>query len=62
MILLQVANLESEYDLNAIDLVKEGVERGGILLKINITDIRQSIKKEKRTMPIRKVSDKIRGI
>lgn len=62
MILLQIANLESEYDLRAIDLVKEGVERGGILLKINITDIRQSIKKEKRTMPLRKASDKILGI
>jgi len=62
MILLQIANLESEYDLRAIDLVKEGVERGGILLKINITDIRQSVKKQKRTMPLRKASDKILGI
>lgn len=42
VILLQIANLESESDLEAIDLVKSGVESRGIFLKINLTDIRRS--------------------
>jgi hypothetical protein len=42
VILLQIANLESESDLEAIDLVKSGVESRGIFLKINLADIRRS--------------------
>jgi hypothetical protein len=36
VILLQIANIESEYDLSWIDLVKSGVDKRGIFLKINI--------------------------
>ncbi|MBU0476057.1 MAG: zf-HC2 domain-containing protein [Bacteroidetes bacterium] len=36
VILLQIANIESEYDLSWIDLVRSGVDKRGIFLKINI--------------------------
>ncbi|MFN0157566.1 MAG: anti-sigma factor family protein [Bacteroidota bacterium] len=36
LILMQIANLEARYDLPAIELVKSGVNRSAILLKINI--------------------------
>lgn len=36
MILLQIANLENEHDLAAIDIVKSGVDQTGLLLKINL--------------------------
>lgn len=38
-ILLQIANLESEQDIAGIELVKEGVDRRGIFLKINIHEM-----------------------
>lgn len=40
MILLQIANLESENDLDAIALVRDGINRQGILMEINLTDLR----------------------
>lgn len=49
VILLQIANLESEYDFDAIDIVKEGVNRRGILMQINLTDIRRSIQKRNKS-------------
>lgn len=42
VILLQIANLESEYNLEGIDLVKSGVERRGILLKINLEEMQEN--------------------
>ncbi len=36
IILLQIANLESELDIEGIELVKSGVDRKGIMLKINL--------------------------
>ena len=42
VLLLQIANLESEHDMTAIEFVKEGVERRGIMLKINLTEMRRS--------------------
>jgi len=39
IILLQIANIESEYDLTGIELVKNGVDRRGILLKINLEEM-----------------------
>jgi hypothetical protein len=42
VILLQIANLESEHDMTAIEFVKEGVESRGIMLKINLTEIRRT--------------------
>jgi hypothetical protein len=46
-ILLQIANLESENDFEAIELVKEGVNSRGILMEINLTDLRRSIRRGK---------------
>jgi hypothetical protein len=42
VILLQIANIESEYDLSWIDLVKTGVDQRGIFLKINIQKMQNS--------------------
>jgi len=38
-ILLQIANLESENDLEAVDIVKQGVESRGLLFKINLSEM-----------------------
>jgi hypothetical protein len=38
-ILLQIANLESKNDLEAVEFVKQGVENGGLLLKINLNEM-----------------------
>lgn len=47
IILLQIANLESENDLDAIELVRDGINRRGLLMEINLTDLRLSMNKEK---------------
>lgn len=39
-ILLQIANLEAEHDVPAIELVQSGVDRKAILLKINVEEMR----------------------
>lgn len=39
VILLQIANLESELDMDGIEMVKSGVDRRGILLKINLEEM-----------------------
>jgi hypothetical protein len=49
VILLQVANLESEPDLSTIELVKNGVKIRGVLFKIQLTDIRRSISKTNKS-------------
>ncbi len=41
LILLQIANLEAEHDLSAVDLVRDGIARDGLLLKINIAEMAQ---------------------
>ncbi len=46
LILLQIANLEAEHDLSAIELVREGVARNGLLLKINITELAQQAQQQ----------------
>jgi len=40
VILLQIANIESEHDIEGIDMVKKGVDIKGIFLKININEMR----------------------
>jgi hypothetical protein len=40
LILLQIANLEEKEDLPEIELVKNGVDRKGLLLKINLEQMR----------------------
>lgn len=52
IILLQVANLDSDSDISAIELVKNGVKIRGVLFKIQLTDIRQSINKKKKSKRI----------
>lgn len=47
IILLQIANLESDNDLEAIELVRDGIDRRGILMEINLTDLRLSMEREK---------------
>lgn len=42
VILLQIANLESEYNLDGIDLVKDGVDKRNIFLKININEMQKT--------------------
>jgi len=49
VILLQVANLESEPDMSAIELVKNGVKIRGVLFKIQLIDIRRSISKTNKS-------------
>ncbi len=41
IIMIQIANLETEYDLPAVEMVREGVERKGLLFKINVEEMRQ---------------------
>jgi hypothetical protein len=52
IILLQVANLESEPAISAIELVKNGVKIRGVLFKIQLTDIRQSTNKKRKSKRI----------
>jgi hypothetical protein len=62
MILLQIANLETESDFEAIELVKEGIDRQGILMQINLSDLRLSMKKGERSMPLEQPSRKPKTI
>ncbi len=39
VILLQIANLESENDLESVELVRRGVDERGLLMKINLNDM-----------------------
>ncbi len=57
VILLQIANLESEHDFEAIELVKKGVDSRGILLQIHVTDFHQSTKIKDKTKPSTTASD-----
>jgi hypothetical protein len=57
VILLQIANLESERDFEAIELVKKGVDSRGILLQIHITDFSKSKKIKDKTEPPSAASD-----
>lgn len=41
LILLQIANLETEHDLSSVELVRDGIARDGLLLKINIAELVQ---------------------
>ena len=42
VILMQIANLEEQQDIEGIDLIKDGVDKKGIFLKINIQEIKKS--------------------
>jgi hypothetical protein len=55
LILLQLANLESEHDLPAVELAKSAVNSRAILLRINLEEMRelnvQDSKKKKGREP-----------
>ncbi len=56
LILLQIANLEAEHDLPAVELVREGIARDGLLLKINIAEMaRQEKRNASPAKPNRKL-------
>lgn len=46
VILLQIANLEESADIPAIEMVKDGVDQRGVLLKINVTEMRNDFKRD----------------
>lgn len=62
MILLQIANLETESDIEAIELVKDGIDRQGILMEINLTDLHLSMKKAERQQSLEQPSRKPKTI
>ena len=39
IILLQIANLENEHDLEAVEMVKKGVDKQGVLFRIDLSKI-----------------------
>jgi hypothetical protein len=45
VILIQIANLDSGQDLQAINFVKQGIESRGVLLKINVSEMWQDSQK-----------------
>jgi len=47
-ILLQIANLESENDLEAVEFVKQGVENRGIFFKINLSEMGGDLSRDGR--------------
>lgn len=48
LILMQIANLEEKEDLPEIELVKNGVDRKGLLLKINLEQMRTGKSSEQK--------------
>ena len=46
-ILIEIANLEEQEDLPDIDLIRDGIDRKGILLKINVHQMGDGLEKEK---------------
>jgi hypothetical protein len=54
IILLQIANLESENDMEAIELVRDGIQSRGILMEINLSDLRRSMNKKKSSVSTEK--------
>ena len=39
IILLQIANLEDEYDLDAVEMVQKGVDTQGVLFRIDLSKV-----------------------
>jgi len=59
-ILLQIANLEAEEDLDAVELVQTGVEGRGIFLKIHMADVAGSYDSLESAKPKKPTTDKSR--
>ena len=41
MILREIANLESQNDLDAVEIIRNRVDREGVLLKIDVEQMRE---------------------
>jgi hypothetical protein len=54
LVLLQIANLEIEHDLSSVDLVREGIDREGLLLKINIEELARAAQEHTRGARLQK--------
>ncbi|NIR49630.1 hypothetical protein GWO43_14160 [candidate division KSB1 bacterium] len=42
MILLEIANMEEQHDVENIELIKSGIDRKGLLLKIHLYDLNEN--------------------
>lgn len=51
LVLLQIAALEAEHDLTNVELVREGIDREGLLLKINIEELTRQARADKPAKP-----------
>jgi hypothetical protein len=49
MVLLQIANLEVEHDVSAVELVRASIDREGLLLKINIEEMKRQTALQPKT-------------
>ncbi len=58
VILLQIANLEQQQGLAAVELVKQGVDERGVLFKINLSEIWRDAQKNKEAKGTPKARDK----
>jgi hypothetical protein len=47
LVLMQIAALEAEHDLTNVEMVREGIDREGLLLKINIEELKRKAQSEK---------------
>jgi hypothetical protein len=52
MIFLQLANYEQDLDLEAVDLIRGGVENQAILLKIDVEKLILNRKQKSETNPV----------
>ncbi len=57
VILMQIANLKSEYDLPTVEIIKAGVEQNDVLFKISLSEMRQTEKKSRVQGPHTRKSD-----
>jgi hypothetical protein len=57
VILMQIANLKSEYDLPTVEIIKAGVENKDVLFKISLNEMRRTEKKSRAQGPPARKSD-----
>lgn len=58
LVLIQIANLETTHDLPAVDIIKSTVDRRGILLKINLEEMRPAREPRRQTPQSEKSKEK----
>ncbi len=57
VILMQIANLKSEYDLPTVEIIKAGAENKDVLFKISLSEMRRAEKKSRVPEPPARKSD-----